>query len=54
MRDLFDTPISKVKVRNGIHAYKYRNGLINIDGSRFLMHTMKDAIKIWRRSNPIN
>ncbi len=52
-RDLFDTPLSKTKVRNGVYAYKYRNGVINIDGSRYLMMSVKDAIASWRRSNPI-
>ncbi len=53
-RDLFDTPISKTKVRKGVTAYKYRNGVINIAGSRYLMMSVKDAIASWRRSNPKN
>ena len=45
---LFDTPISKTKVRNGIFAYKYANGWININGQKFFDYSVKDAIKIWR------
>ena len=45
---LFDTPISKTKVRNGIFAYKYANGWISINGHRFFDYSVKDAIKIWR------
>jgi hypothetical protein len=52
MNDLFDTPLKKVKVRNGIFAYKYRNGTININGTKFLFYSMKDAIKKWRNNNP--
>ena len=51
MSDLFDTPISKTKVRNGIYAYKYRNGTININGKKFIDYSVKEAIKIWRRQN---
>ena len=51
MNDLFETPIRKRKVRNGIYAYQYRNGTININGTKFLMYTMADAIKAWRNAN---
>lgn len=51
--DLFDTPLSETKVRNGVYAYKYRNGVINIAGSKYLMMSVKEAIARWRRSNPI-
>ena len=51
MNDLFETPIRKRKVRNGIYAYQYRNGTININGTKFLMYTMADAIKTWRKAN---
>jgi hypothetical protein len=49
--DLFSTPISKTKVRNGIYAYKYPNGCINISGQKFFDYSIKDAIKIWRSKN---
>ncbi|MBP7845826.1 MAG: hypothetical protein KA007_00110 [Candidatus Pacebacteria bacterium] len=53
MSDLFSTPISTTKVRNGVNAYKYSNGVININGSKYLMMSVTDAVKIWRRNNPI-
>jgi hypothetical protein len=49
--DLFETPIRSKKVRNGIYAYKYRNGTININGHKYLMYSMAEAIKIWRSKN---
>jgi hypothetical protein len=45
---MFDIVISKTKVRNGIFAYKYANGCININGEKFFDYSVKDAIKIWR------
>ncbi len=51
MSDLFDTPIVSRKVREGVTAYKYRNGTININGEKFLMYSMTDAIKVWRSKN---
>jgi YHS domain-containing protein len=52
MSDLFESPISKTKVRNGIFAYKYRNGCINIEGEKYFFYSIKDAIKDWRSKNP--
>ncbi len=52
MKDLFDTPIAEVKVREGIYARKYRNGTINIDGTKYVLYSMTDAIKKWRKDNP--
>ena len=49
MRDLFDTPIKAKKVRQGIIAYQYRNGTININGQKYLMYSMTDAIKDFRK-----
>jgi len=51
MRDLFEKPIHSVKVRSGVYAHKYRNGTININGTKFLMHSMTSAIKAWRSNN---
>jgi hypothetical protein len=48
MIDLFNTPISRTKVRNGIYAYKYANGTINIDGEKYVGYSIKEAIKIYR------
>jgi len=51
--NLFDTPLRKVKVRNGIFAYSYPNGTINIDGIKYLYYSMKDAIKAYRQKHPV-
>ena len=49
--DLFSTPVSKTKVRNGIYAYRYPNGCINISGVKYFFYSIKDAIKHWRSKN---
>jgi len=54
MNDLFSKPLSKTKVRNGIYAYKYSNGCININGKKYFGYSIKDAIFKWRKNNPIN
>ena len=51
MHDLFDTPIKAKKVKAGIYAYQYRNGTINIDGTKFLFHSMTSAISAYRKAN---
>lgn len=53
MQDLFVNPIAKGKVRNGIYWYKYSNGCININGIQYHFYTIKEAIKLWRKNNPI-
>lgn len=53
MQDLFENPISKTKVRNGIFAYKYKNGVINIEGEKYIFYSIKDAIKNWRGKNKL-
>jgi hypothetical protein len=52
MVDLFDTPIKSKKVRNGVVAYQYRNGIININGQKYAMYSMTDAIKKFRKDFP--
>ncbi len=48
------TPIvAQKKVRNGVTAYKFRSGVIEIEGIRFFFYSMTDAIAKWRRDNPI-
>ena len=54
MMDLFDTPIRQRKVRNDIIAYQYRNGTININGQKYVMYSMTDAIKKYRADFPYN
>lgn len=53
MLDLFDTPIKEKKVRNGVTAYQYKNGTININGKKYVMYSMTEAIKKFRKDNPI-
>jgi len=54
MRDLFETPIKATQVRKGVTAYKYPNGVINIEGHKYLLFSMTDAIKKWRKDNPVS
>ncbi len=52
--DLFETPIRSGKVRKDVYYHQYRNGTININGKKYLLYSIKDAVKIWRHKNPIN
>ena len=52
--DLFNTSIRSVKVRKNVIAYKYINGVININGQKYVMYSMTEAIKKFRKDNPIN
>jgi hypothetical protein len=51
MIDLFNTPISRTKVRNGIYAYKYSDGIININGKKYIGYSVTEAIKLYRKNN---
>jgi len=53
MNGLFETPKKRVKVRNGIYAYQYRNGVINIEGEKYLLYSLTVAIKAWRHKNSL-
>lgn len=49
------TPIvAQKKVRNGVTAYKFRSGVVEIKGMRYIFYSMTDAIRKWRRDNPSN
>lgn len=50
---LFNTPMYSRKVRNGVTAYRYRNGVINICGEKYIDYNMTEAIKLWRQKNPL-
>ena len=52
MIDLFNTPIKSKKVRKGIVAHQYKNGIININGQIYGMYSMTDAIKQYRKNFP--
>jgi hypothetical protein len=51
LADLFDISIASKQVRKGVIAYKYRNGVININGEKYVGYSMTDAIKKWRSKN---
>jgi hypothetical protein len=53
MCDLFNTPISKTKIRKDVFAYKYKNGCINIAGEKYFDYSIKEAIKIWRSKHKL-
>ena len=51
---LLGSPIVKEKkIRNGVTAYKFRSGVVEIEGIRFFFYSMTEAIAKWRRDNPI-
>ena len=52
MPDLFNTPIRQRKVRNGIIAYQYKNGTININEQKYVCYSMTEAIKKFRLDYP--
>ena len=51
--DLFSTPMRKKKVRQNVYVNQYCNGTININGEKYVMYSMTDAIRKWRHDNPI-
>ena len=53
MFDLFEYPIKTKKVRKGVEAHQYRNGTINIDGQKYVMYSMTEAIKKYRKDFPL-
>ena len=50
---MFQEPVQSKKVRRDIVAYKYRNGTIVINGQKYLIMTMTEAIYQYRKSFPI-
>ena len=52
--DLFDKPIRSGKIRKGVYYHQYKNGVININGTQYSMYSIKDAVKKWRKDNPLN
>lgn len=51
MTNLYSSPIREKKVRNGVIAYQYPNGVINIDGEKYFYHSMSSAISHYRRNH---
>lgn len=54
MKDLFSNPIKSKVVRKNVTAYQYPNGTININGHKYLMCSMSEAIKKFRSDFPYN
>lgn len=54
MYNLFEQPIKEKQVRKGVIAYKYPNGTININGQKYVMYSMTDAIAKYRKQFPKN
>ena len=50
--DMFNPPIKAKKVREGVVAYVYPNGTINIAGQKYVGWSLTDAIKIYRKKFP--
>lgn len=46
--DLFNPPIKSVKVKDGVYAHKYSNGIINISGHKYMYYSMREAIKLYK------
>jgi len=51
--DLFSTPIKSVKVKDGIYAHQYPNGVININGCKYMCYSMTEAIKLYKKNDTI-
>ena len=49
--DIFSTPIKTKKVRNGVIAYLYPNGVININGQKYSGYSLTEAIKLYRQKH---
>ena len=49
--DLFSTPIKSVKVKDGVYAHKYPNGVININGYKYMYYSMREAIKLYKKTS---
>lgn len=50
----FEQPIKSGKVRNGVYWHKYRNNTIEINGKEYLYYSIKEAVSLWRKDNPIH
>jgi hypothetical protein len=51
--NLFTTPIRRKEFRKGVFAYQYPNGTINIEGQKYLMCSMTQAIQMHRKNYPL-
>ena len=48
----FDAPIKSKKVRKNLFAYLYPNGVVNIDGIKYVGYSLSYAIRIHRQKYP--
>lgn len=53
LHDLFQNPTLSKKVRVGVIAHKYPNGIININGEKYSGYSMSEAITKYRQKFPI-
>ena len=49
---MFSELIHTRYVRNGVFAHQYLNGTININGQKYIGHSMTEAIKLFRKQYP--
>jgi hypothetical protein len=49
---MFSELIQTKYVRSGIFAHQYSNGVININGEKYLAYSMSDAISLFRKKYP--
>jgi hypothetical protein len=52
MSILFDSPIKTKQIRFGVYANLYRNGVIEINGIKYLGYSLTEAINIFRAKYP--
>lgn len=52
MLNLFEAPIRTRKVRKGIFAYQYPNGVIVVQDQKYILYSMTEAIKLYRSQFP--
>jgi hypothetical protein len=43
--------LSITKVRDGVNAYFYFSGVIEIAGTKYVGYSIKEAIQAWKRKN---
>lgn len=53
MNNLFEIPIRCKKFRKNATAYQYINGTIIINGRKYIMYSLTDAIKKYRKEYPL-
>ena len=46
----FENPIKKKKIRNGVFAYQFSNGCVNIEGKKYFGYSLTESIKLFRQS----